>query len=74
MKCISANTRPYHLHWGDQEVGNVRSCKKDSQVAGLALNPGFPFWILSSRFSPKLWDKIRNGKSGLGLWVAFENP
>ena len=40
----------------------------------LALNPGFPFQILScsfgeksevnSDFSPKLQDKIRNGKPG----------
>ena len=31
----------------------------------LALNPGFPFRILSrSRFSPKLRDKIQNGKPG----------
>ena len=31
----------------------------------LALNPGFSFRILSrSDFSPKLQDKIRNGKPG----------
>ena len=39
-------------------------------VLNLALNPGFPFQILShsfgekSDFSPKLWDKIWNGKLG----------
>ena len=31
---VLANTRPHHLHWGDQEMETAISCKKDKQVAG----------------------------------------
>ena len=43
---------------------------KDWEWGYLASNLGFPFWILSRSFgekydfSPKLWDKIQNGKPG----------
>ena len=41
---------------------------------GLALNPGFPFWILSHSFdfSPKLCDKIRNGKPGFEANIGYQ--
>ena len=43
-------------------------------IAGisLALNPGFPFQTLthSSNFSPKLRDKIRNGKPGFKASIS----
>ena len=32
--CISANTRPHLLHWGDREMGTANSCTECSQVAG----------------------------------------
>ena len=33
--CISANTRPHQLRWGDREMGTAISCTECSQVAGL---------------------------------------
>ena len=33
--CVSANTRPHQLHWGDWEMGTAISCTECSQVAGL---------------------------------------
>ena len=35
--CVSANTRPHQLHWGDQEMGTAFSRKKCSQMAGLTI-------------------------------------
>ena len=42
---------------------NSKLCSEVSLVQK-HLNSGFPFWILSRDFSPKLQDKIRNGKPG----------
>ena len=41
-------------------------------VIVVALNPGYSFWILSEKkiFSPKLRDKIRNGKPGFEAIIA----
>ena len=33
--CVSANTRPHQLCWGDGEMGTAISCTECSQVAGL---------------------------------------
>ena len=33
--CVSANTRPPQLCWGDQDMGTAISCTKCSQVAVL---------------------------------------
>ena len=29
------NTRPYQMHWSDQEMGNAISCPKHSKMAAL---------------------------------------
>ena len=50
-------------HWSNNN--GVNACDiNDSLACLLALNPGFPFRILSRSFSPKLWGKIWNGKPG----------
>ena len=36
--CISDNTRPQQLHWGDQDMETAISCIECSQVAGLIQN------------------------------------
>ena len=33
--CVSANTKPHQLRWGDWEMGTAISCIECSQVAGL---------------------------------------
>ena len=38
--CISVNTRPHQLRWGDREMGTAISCTECSQVAGLIQKVG----------------------------------
>ena len=33
--CVSANTKPHQLCWGDQEMGTATSCAEYSQATGL---------------------------------------
>ena len=38
--CVSANTRPHQLRWGDREMGTAISCIKYSQVTGFIQKVG----------------------------------
>ena len=69
--CVIDSTMDGHwfIHW-DGTAAKVSSLFLHLGESKLASNPGFPFWILSrsfgekSNFSPKLRDKIWNGKPG----------
>ena len=50
---ILANTRPHHLHWGDQEMGTVISCTECSLILSMRLAQNAARWV-----------KTREGGSG----------
>ena len=73
--CVSANTRPHQLCWGDQEVGTAISCTKCSQsLAGKSVSCLHRLTSLAEKGSWSLENANPKDFCATVIWSSLDSP